>query len=419
MHTRHNPFFAGLVVMAWGCALPACESEDPPLTPVDAGRADAGPADAGFDFGSETDAGEDLGAESDAGDPVLDMGIVADGGPGDAGGSDAGPRVCERTPGDYFPDVTTRDTTAWPACISDEGVYRQVVAGPVGGVTRADQYRQIVGLLFDPARDPSSDDFLAARTLYVNTADPNAGIAIRLGRRADFHYDGTAPAGTDCTAPGAAMMYPDFCVGPSRLEPLINTAFTLGSTPGIPNARISAALIEAGLLWFQYVSVLSEIRGCTNTLSNCDSAWAYYTGGADARGGIGFGAYVQAADPLAHDRVWDAILAIRCWRDLDTAVPAVDLARREAAWEQVDRAMLAGLVTIVRLRTARVAATTGTERTAHWTFARTLIGFLDRAARLADPAAADALVAQAMRTDAAMVDVPAVLAALDAVYGCP
>jgi hypothetical protein len=416
MHTRYNPYLSGLVAVALGCTLAACESDDPPLTPLDAGRGDTGP---GADLGSEVDGGVDLGEVSDAGDPVMDLGIDVDAGLADAGGPDAGPRVCARSAGDYIPDVTARDVTAWPACVSDEGVYRTFSSGPVGGVARADQYRQIIALLFDPTRDPTSDDFLAARSLYVNTADPNAGIAIRLGRRADFHYESAVPAGTDCTAPGAAMMYPDFCVGPARLEPLVNTAFTLGSTPGAPNSRIPAALIEAGLLWFQYVSVLSEIRGCTNTLSNCDSAWAYYTGGADARGGVGFGAYVQAADALAHDRAWDGVLAMRCWRDLDTTVPAMDLARRDAAYAQVDRAMLAGLVSVLRARAVRVAATTGTERSAHWTFARTLLAFLDRAARLVDPAAADVLVAQGMRTDAATVDVPAVLAALDAVYACP
>ncbi len=286
-------------------------------------------------------------------------------------------------------------------------------------MTRADQYRQIIALLFDPTRDPSTDDFLAARTLYVNTADPTAGIALRLGRRADFHYEVTAPAGTVCTDPGAATMYPDLCAGPARLEPLINAAFTLGSTPGLADARVPAALIEAGLLWFHYLSALSEVRGCTTTKSNCDSAWAYYTGGADPRGGIGFGAYVQAADPLAHDRAWDAVLAVRCWRDLDTAVPAADLARRDAAYDQLDRATLAGVVSVVRARAARLGETAGSERSAHWAFVRTLIAFLDRGARLVDPAAADVLVAAAMRTDAATVNVPAVLAALDAVRACP
>jgi len=419
MHRHRSSFFVCILSLAFSSVLAACESEDPPLTPTDAGLPDAAPGDAG-----PGDAGVDLDAGVDAGDPGLDLGTDVDAGDldagaADAGAPDAGPRMCERAPGDYFPDVSMRDTTAWPACISDEGVYRTLSSGPVGGVTRADQYRQIIALLFDPTRSPTSDDFLAARALYVNTADPNAGIAIRIGRRADYHYESTAPAGTDCTAMGAAMTYPDFCVGPARLEPLINTAFTLGSTPGVADTRVPAALIEAGLLWFQYVSVLSEIRGCTNSLSNCDSAWAYYTGGADARGGIGFGAYVEAADPLAHDRAWDAVLGMRCWRDLDTAVPATDLARRDAAWNQVDRATLAGLVSIVRARAARIAVTSGSERAAHWAFVRTLIAFLDRAARLVDAAAADVLVAQGMRMDAAMVDAPALLAALDAVYACP
>lgn len=397
----NNPAsFAALMIAA--LALAACESDDPPITPLD----DLGRADGGQDGGT-ADAGQD----GDAGD--------VDSGTADAGPEDGGVALCERAPDDYFPDVTMRDVIAWPACISDDGIYHPFSSGTIGGVTRANQYRQVIDLLFDPTRDPSVADFLASRMFYVNTADPNAGIAIRLGRRADFHYVADVPVGTDCTAPGIAAMHPEFCVGPATLEPLINTAFTAGSTAGTADTRIEAAKIEAGLLWFFYTSPSSEIRGCTTTKSNCDSAYAYYTGGAAPRGGIGLAAYVLAADPLAHDRAWDAVLGVRCWRDLDSADTATNLALRDRAIAQLDRAMLDGVVAVVRARALRIAATTGSEQAAHWAFVRTIGGFLDRAVRAEDSGAADALATEVAKTDAATVSVPMITAALDSVFVCP
>lgn len=399
--------FGACLLLSMALSVWGCESEDPPITPLDGGDFDAGPRDAG-----DADAGLRDGGQVDEG--ALDASDVDEGTP-DA----ALPPACDREPGDYFPDVGARDLTAWPACVSDDGAYHPYSTGAIGGVTRADQYRQIISTLFDATRDPSLAEFLASRMLYVNTADPNAGIAIRIGRRADLHYEASVPAGTDCTAPGIAGTYPDFCVGPATLEPLINAAFTAGSTAGALNTRIDAAKLEAGLLWFFYLSPLSEIRGCTTTKSNCDSAYAYYTGGAAPRDGVGFGAYVQAADPLAHDRAWDAVLGMRCWRDLDSADPATDFALRERASAQLDRAMLDGVAAVVRARAARVPATTGSERDAHWAFVRTMAGFMDRAVRAVDVAAADALAAEAAKTDAATVDIGAVTAALDAVFVCP
>jgi len=405
----NNPAsFAALVFAA--VALSACESEDPPITSFDdLGRTDGG-QDGGNDAGT-IDAGELDAATPDAGN--------VDSGTADAGPEDGGAPACERAADDYFPDVSTRDLTAWPACISDDGIYHPFSSGTIGGVTRAGQYQRITDSLFDATRDPSVADFLAARMDYVNTADPNAGIAIRIGRRADFHYVADVPAGTDCTAPGIAAMHPEFCVGPATLEPLINTAFTAGSTAGTADTRVEAAKIEAGLLWFHYLSPLSEIRGCTTTKSNCDSAYAYYTGGAAPRGGVGLAAHVLAADPLAHDRAWDAVLGVRCWRDLDSADTATNLALRDRVAAQLDRAMVDGVAAVVRARALRIAATTGSERAAHWAFVRTLGGFLDRAVRAEDVGAADALATEVAKTDAATVDVAMITAALDSVFVCP
>lgn len=409
LHSINSASLAALLFAA--LPLSACESDDPPITPLDdLGRADGG-QDAGAVDAGHIDASEIDAATTDAGD--------VDSGTADAGPEDGGAPTCERAADDYFPDVSMRDVTAWPACISDDGLYYPFSSGTIGGVTRADQYRRIIELLFDPTRDPSVADFLAARMLYVNTADPNAGIAIRLGRRADFHYVSAVPAGTDCTAPGIAAMYPAFCVGAASLEPLINTAFTAGSTAGTSDTRIEAAKVEAGLLWFAYVSPMSETRGCTTTKSNCDSAYAYYTGGAAPRGGIGLAAYVLAAHPLAHDRAWDAVLGMRCWRDLDSADTATNLALRDRAIAQLDRAMLDGVAAVVRARALRVAETTGSERAAHWAFVRTLGVLLDRAVRAEDAGAADALATEVAKTDATTVDVATITAALDSVFVCP
>src|SRR5690606_38068524 len=104
---------------------------------------------------------------------------------------------------------------------------------------------------------------------------------------------------------------------------------------------------------------------------DCDSAYAYYTGGEPAlggmgRGGIGLAGLVAEVDPYAHDRIWDGILALRCWRDLDPAETATDTALRDRARDQVVRALTDGAAAIVAARLRIVATREGDEQAYHW-----------------------------------------------------
>jgi hypothetical protein len=54
-------------------------------------------------------------------------------------------------------------------------------------------------------------------------------------------------------------------------------------------------------------------------VADCDSSWGYYTVGVerDAPAQQTFARYVRALEPATHQRVWDGLLAVHCWRELD------------------------------------------------------------------------------------------------------
>jgi len=330
----------------------------------------------------------------------------ADAGPADAGPLlDAGP-ACTRAPTDYAPGADDD----WPACISDDGQYHRVEP-TISTVARVMAFETIAGLLFDPGRDPSPAEFLMARVLYQESE----GLDSRIVRRFDPHF--VVPDGTSCGDPGAPEMVPDYCVGPARLQPLILGALNAGIDGTEPRAQ--AARIEAALLWFLYVSAYKEGLTCTTVPRDCDSSYAYYTGGEAAREGIGLARYVRGVDPLAHDRAWDGILALRCWRDLDPAATATDLATRELARDQYDRAVLDGVAAVLRQRLVLLGAATGGEAVYQHAFVTTLGPVLDRHMRSTAPAEATALATALSASDPASVDVEAAVAAIDAVFRCP
>jgi len=318
-------------------------------------------------------------------------------------------RICEPLETDYAPG----EDDLWPECISDDGTYHRVLPD-ISTIARVMAYEELEALLFDPTRDPSSMEFLDGRLIYQR----DEGLDSRVVRRYDPHYD--APDGTDCTLDGAPEMFPDYCVGPAQLAPLILDAFAAGiDGSGDELPRVYAARIEAGLLWFLAVSTYKESLTCTSTAKDCDSSYAYYTGGEEARGGIGLAGEVQEVDAQAHDRAWDGLLAVRCWRDLDPADTATMLELRDRARAQYDRAITDGAGAILRNRLVTACDASGGELLYHWAFARVYGGFLDRAIRERDPAAADVVAAELAHEDPADADVAAVVDALDSVFDCP
>ncbi len=339
-------------------------------------------------------------------DPVNggpDGSVVKDSGPDlerpDAGG-------CVRADTDYEPGADD----GWPPCISDDGEYHQIEA-TVSSIARVKAFEEIAGLLFDPAGATDGDAFLQARLIYQE----DEGLDSRVVRRYDPHLQ--APVDGDCTVEGIPEDYPDYCVGPATLQPLLLEAFNGGIAGDAPQPN--AARIEAGLVWFLYVSVYKESLTCTDTARDCDSAWAYYTGGEPARGGIGLARMVRRVDPLTHDRAWDGLLAVRCWRDLDPAEVATDIERRELARDQTDRALIDGVAAIVRDRLQRLEASDGGERDYHHAFLQVLAPLLDREARSRSASEADVLLEELQKTDPAAVDTVAAIDAIDALFVCP
>jgi hypothetical protein len=316
------------------------------------------------------------------------------------------PGACGPRSDDYRPDADD----AWPPCISDPGPYVPIDPS-ISTIARVMAFEQIATLLFDPTRDPSADDFLAARALYQE----DEGLDSRLVRRYDPHF--VVPEGTDCTMPATIAASPDYCVGPARLQPIVLDALNRGIAGETP--RIQAARIEGALLWFLYVSTFKESLTCTTVARDCDSSWAYYSGGANARCGLGLSRYVAAVDAHAHDRAWDGALAVRCWRDLDSGEVALDTVLRDRARAQYDRAVLDGVAAVIAQRLDAFAAATGGERDAHWAFLRTLGPVLDREMEARDPGSAGALREELAEIDPARVDVTRARTAITTVFDCP
>ncbi|MSP63204.1 MAG: hypothetical protein EXR72_23265 [Myxococcales bacterium] len=86
---------------------------------------------------------------------------------------------------------------------------------------------------------------------------------------------------------------------------------------------VQAARIEAALLWFFYRSMTSEVWTCSfDDITDCDSAAGYYRQINPREMPVGLARYVAALGPEAHNRIYDALLAERCWRDIDKMLPA-------------------------------------------------------------------------------------------------
>ncbi len=333
---------------------------------------------------------------------------------GATGGCDADSNVapldgvgCQPLADDYTPRDQASANDTWPACISDDGAYHPFDPN-VSSNARTAAFEQIAVLLhFGEGVAPSPQAFLDARVVY----SVDQGIESRVSRREDEHYPPAPKACRDLT-PAELQSYPDRCVGQVKIQPILNQAFQEGSE-GIDPVE-NAGRLEAALLWFFYVSSHKEATTCTEVQADCDSSTGYYAGGQTREDAVGLGRYVKARSPEAHDRVWDGLLAVRCWRDLDNpAGIAADTALRDQAVAQLDRALLRGVALIVRQRLGRLECPAG------WESVRILGGVLDREATLRDPANAAVLRAEVTKTDPAAVDAEAAIAAIDAIFPCP
>ncbi|WP_224244314.1 hypothetical protein [Hyalangium gracile] len=322
---------------------------------------------------------------------------------------------CQPAATDYRPrepQVNNSASDAWAACISDDNVYHPVNPN-ISTVARVAAFEDIARLLWRDCEAPTAEDFVTA---YDKFTQPE-GLGSRVQRREDYHYP-PAPGGKRCRDEGVPETAPDRCVGPSKLLPIITDAFTRGGQGEAP--RVQAARIEAALLWFLYISPISEVNTCTTTPNDCDSSWAYYTGGTERGAPVGLASYVRNVGPQTHDRAYDAALAVRCWRNLDNETgAATNTALRDRALAQYDKALLRGVALILRQRLTQLPQGSEEDQRVRLTFINTLGPFLDREARTRNPALADTLKAEVSKTSAADVDVDAATAALDSLFSCP
>jgi hypothetical protein len=110
---------------------------------------------------------------------------------------------------------------------------------------------------------------------------------------------------------------------------------------------------------------------------------------------------------------------VRCWRNLDNETGAAqDLAMRDRAILQLDRALLRGVALLVRQRFEELECAEEDYQAAALEGLRILVPLLDRATRERETAAADLLLAEVQK-EASAVDVQSAAAALDRIYDCP
>jgi hypothetical protein len=316
---------------------------------------------------------------------------------------------------DYQPrDATSNNsaTDAWPACISDENTYSPIDPN-ISTVARVAAFEEIAAKLWKDGKVPSKEDFVAAYDVYTQPE----GLGSRVQRREDVHYP-PAPNGGRCRDEGVPETAPDRCVGPAKLLPIIKDAFERGAAGESP--RVHAARIEAALLWFLYVSPLSEVTSCATTPKDCDSAWAYYTGGTARAEPLGLSRYVRELGRETHERAYDAALAVRCWRNLDNETgTATNTELQQRALRQYDTALIRGTSLILRQRLTELTCGNEEGTKARMAFINTLGPLFDRAVRERAPERADELKAEVTKTNAEDVDVFAATSVLDDVFPCP
>lgn len=372
------------------CMLFACESADPIAAPIDTGAPYIVDSVA-----TDTATAIEVGDASDDAAPVCSGAEVIAPLPDDP--------TCKPRAGDYRPGAAD---DGWAMCISDDNVYHRFSdsISTIARVTAFDQIAEKLGFGTDKA--PTGEDFLAARTIF--SADQ--GLGSRVERREDEHYPAGPKACSAMTADELAMNK-DRCAGPAKILPIVNGAFADGAMG--KDGRANADRLEGALLWFLYLSPFKEARTCATTVADCDSSFAYYTGGALRTDGNGFARYIRTRSKQTHDAIWDGILAVRCWRDLDNpTAAAMDLAMRDRAVNQLDRAMTRGLSVIVRQRVARRLCGSS------WLGTQILGAVLDREATVRDAAKAAVLRTELAKSDPTTVDSKLLLGALDALFPC-
>lgn len=328
-------------------------------------------------------------------------------------------RTCSAAASDYTPQDNAQNNSSsdtWPACISDDNTYHRI-QDSTSTIARVAAYTTLSQTLWDAPTPPTSEDFLAGRLTF----ETDEGLGSRIARRYDVSRADTLPSGVDpntiCREEEGPTTYPDYCVGPATLQPIINEAFATGIEGR--DRVVQAAKLEAALSWFLHVSTHKEANTCAAVAKDCDSAWAYYAGGGDRENPLGLASRINNTEPETHDRIFDGILATRCWRDLDPETPAQDPALQLRATEQLRTAQLRGMAVLAQERLLELTCSTGDYLRAAHEALKIWIPLLDHAARARNVEAADILLAEINREDPSSIDALQAIAQLDILFPCP
>lgn len=298
--------------------------------------------------------------------------------------------ACKSLPSDFVPGNTS---DPFAACMADSGKY-PLVDKPPSSIGRIAAYEQVALALWGRGR-PCPADFVNARAAYEQAE----GLGSRVGRREDLHYPPVPVEehnpGTDadkqCRDAAIAARHPDRCAGPAKIAPLISAAFLEGIDANNANRNLAAAKIKGALTWFLYLSVYKEAHTCFSAKAkDCDSSWAYYTGGEldpDAAM-LGLAKMVKTLSPDAHRAIVNGILAMRCVRELypadahpklDDSFPAQGRTLFDQAHEQLDNALHRGYAIILRQH-LQAGASCSQEFAANWAFLQIAGPVIDREA---------------------------------------
>jgi hypothetical protein len=324
--------------------------------------------------------------------------------------------ACAPATTDYRPRDGVPGANGWPACISDNNKYHLIKDSIPSAAARSVAFESMGTKLWKKPCAPTKAEFLSARDDY-SVAE---GIASRVARRQDISYP--AVPGDDkvaCASAGIPDLYPDRCAGPAKLKPLIDDAFEKGINGELP--MVQAARIEAALLWFFHLSLGSEVWTCGfDNIGDCDSAVGYYTQVSARDAPTGLARYVALLGRETHDRIYDGLLAARCWRDVDQDTPAVSATNLyDLAQAQINTAALRGQALVLRERIGKILCTTDEAQLANIEFVKTLGGFIDHGASAFDPVNAATLKAFTSQPTASVAAVDAAQAAIDTIFACP
>ena len=308
---------------------------------------------------------------------------------------------------DHSSRDTSQDLAQWHSCLATPKAY-EPFEDSISTIGRIQGYESIADLLWRKP-SPTPDDFTQANLIYVT----EEGLDSRVSRREDEHFPPVTDAAgqtLQCRDEGVPARDPERCVGPATLRPALLEALTKGAN-GEDSPTHLATRIEANLQWFLVISVYKEARTCIDTKKDCDSSYAYYTGGDPTGLEVGLAKAVSQVDMAANQSVLRAIQGLGCWRTIDGTDTAQNTALADRATAYLDDTLFHAASTLMleRLKTAPPTPT-------DWTWVQTFGRYLAQTAGAKTPANAGTLSPLLAPADPADADVPALKAQLMALF---